>query len=105
MLRGTNKIHECPAWYLFYFIMKNRLLCADFSARTGHMSSYGSFQKGRLISYFHVVNYLLNTCGADDIISNARVDIINQKQPQELNSADYSQTICTKALHCGPVKD
>lgn len=55
-----------------------------------------------LTSYFEVVKYLRNTYATNDIFSEADVDIFH-KQPKDLNAVDYSHSLWTNTLRCGPV--
>lgn len=97
-----NGIHQIAAMCFFYIFI--RMPSRDaLSARTSLTSSPRSFQGKKLTSYCQMVNYLLNMCITDDINAATDADTIDYKQPQDLNTIDYSHLLWTKALRCGHV--
>lgn len=58
-----------------------------------------------LTSYGHLVNILLEIFATNDIIAEAVADTTNYKERQDVKALDYSQSLGTKALHCGLLLD
>lgn len=62
---------------------------ACLNARACLTSSCRPHKGGKLTSYCQVVHNLLNNYATDNIIVEANADIMNYKQPQDLNAIDY----------------
>lgn len=54
-------------------------------------------------TYCEVVQYLIRTYASDDIIAQAEAELVNFRQPSNMNEETYAAALWEKALRCRPV--
>lgn len=96
-VRDSNGIYEGTEMYLFPHFMK-RPAKAALSHGMRATEDHTNHKEGTSKTYRQDANYLLETCTTDDFITEADVDIMNNKQPNNMSEARYWETFWGKAL-------
>lgn len=87
---------------MFQYFMKepsNATLVSGFCAT----KSDGQLKEAKLNTYYQVVNYLLYTYVADDVIVEAKAESTNFKKPEQMYGVRYLEFLLKKGLTCGRV--